>query len=95
MIPIMVAHKSWRFVRIAVGNYLSLLKVHMFSQTITKPHSSEIFSQSQNNTWEIEGEKMYAIAFDMDIESLKITYGDPYNFPLVCCIGARYSDAAN
>jgi virulence-associated protein VapD len=22
---------------------------------------------------------MYAIAFDMDIESLKIHYGDPYN----------------
>jgi uncharacterized protein YigE (DUF2233 family) len=75
----MVARKSWRFVRIAVGNYWSFLKVHMFSQTITKPHSSEIFSQSQNNTWEIEGERMYAIAFDMDIESLKIHYGDPYN----------------
>src|SRR5882724_8834058 len=27
----------------------------------------------------LEGGRMYAIAFDMDIESLRSNYGDPYN----------------
>ena len=51
----------------------------MFSQTLTKPYKAEIFNQTQSDQLEIEGERMYAIAFDMDIESLKLHYGDPYN----------------
>ena len=34
--------------------------------------------QSLTNLPPLEG-RMYAIAFDMDIESLKANYGDPYN----------------
>lgn len=36
------------------------------------------FSSTQQSENEVEG-RMYAIAFDMDIESLKLNYGDPYN----------------
>ena len=36
------------------------------------------FSQISNHLPPLEG-RMYAIAFDMDIESLRMNYGDPYN----------------
>ncbi|SRR5216684_550432 len=36
------------------------------------------FSQTSNHLPPLEG-RMYAIAFDMDIESLRMNYGDPYN----------------
>jgi virulence-associated protein VapD len=42
-------------------------------QTVEK-HLSKV--QQLNNTG---SERVYAIAFDMDIESLKLNYGDPYN----------------
>ncbi len=46
------------------------------TQTIGRQQLSKI---QQVNKQEIGGARMYAIAFDMDIESLKLNYGDPYN----------------
>jgi virulence-associated protein VapD len=43
------------------------------------PTSAQVhFSQTANHLPPLEG-RMYAIAFDMDIESLRMNYGDPYN----------------
>jgi virulence-associated protein VapD len=50
----------------------------MFSQTLVKPkENTSLIPQQQNKT--SQGGRVYAIAFDMDIESLKLNYGDPYN----------------
>ena len=49
----------------------------MPTQLLRKPGafpSTEEFEAISN-----KGERMYAIAVDMDMESLKINYGDPYN----------------
>jgi len=39
----------------------------------------EIAFSSAANDWPEGPQLMYAIAFDMDIEALRSTYGDPYN----------------
>jgi virulence-associated protein VapD len=54
----------------------------MTSKLLTKPAFED---QSQSNSYSRlpqinrENTRVYAIAFDMDIESLKEHYGDPYN----------------
>lgn len=46
----------------------------------TQPIGQQQLSKIQQvNKQEIGGARMYAIAFDMDIESLKLNYSDPYN----------------
>ena len=50
--------------------------------TLTTPRP-RIVSQSQPQSFPpdfvVKEGRVYAIAFDMDIESLRLTYGDPYN----------------
>jgi len=51
----------------------------MLTQTITKLPAANIVLPQPLLKAESQGERMYAIAFDMDIESLRLNYGDPYN----------------
>jgi hypothetical protein len=51
----------------------------MLTQTITKLPTANIVLPQPLFKAESQGERMYAIAFDMDIESLRLNYGDPYN----------------
>lgn len=48
----------------------------MTTATETKPISSDLPGLSARA---ILGGRMYALAFDMDIETLRGTYGEPYN----------------
>jgi virulence-associated protein VapD len=50
----------------------------MLTQTPQKRVVNSVVTQQQKEK-RPEGGRMYAIAFDMDIESLKLNYGDPYN----------------
>jgi virulence-associated protein VapD len=50
----------------------------MFTKIPQKTIVAGIVNQQQKEK-KSEKERMYAIAFDMDIESLKLNYGDPYN----------------
>jgi len=45
--------------------------------TRSRPHTSNSTSSPRPNL--PENTRMYAIAFDMDIESLRNNFGDPYN----------------
>jgi len=49
----------------------------MAIQTLSKPHAAVRVHEVATIPRK-EGQ-MYAITFDMDIESLKLNYGDPYN----------------
>ena len=51
----------------------------MFTQTPQKRIVNSVVTQHQKEK-KSEGGRMYAIAFDMDIESLKLNYGDPYKY---------------
>ncbi|MGL5034582.1 MAG: hypothetical protein ACRC6M_12365 [Microcystaceae cyanobacterium] len=51
----------------------------MLTQTITKLPIAKIVLPQPLFKAKSQGERMYAIAFDMDIESLRLNYGDPYN----------------
>ena len=51
----------------------------MLTQTIAKLPTANIVLPQPLFKAESPGERMYAIAFDMDIESLRLNYGDPYN----------------
>lgn len=46
-------------------------------KTLTRPRPTS--SRPSASTPPLETTRMYAIAFDMDIESLRSNYGDPYN----------------
>jgi virulence-associated protein VapD len=48
-------------------------------QTILKPQVTKIVAQQTQTQVNQKGERVYAIAFDMDIEALRLNYGDPYN----------------
>jgi virulence-associated protein VapD len=48
-------------------------------QTILKPQVTKIVAQQTQTQAKQKGERVYAIAFDMDIEALRLNYGDPYN----------------
>src|SRR5947209_10241292 len=48
----------------------------MLPSILPAPSLQEQFRQGDLNA---TGGRMYAIAFDMDIESLRSNYGDPYN----------------
>ncbi len=50
----------------------------MLTQTILKPQKNQLYIEQPQQA-KGQGERVYAIAFDMDIESLKLNYGDPYN----------------
>jgi virulence-associated protein VapD len=50
----------------------------MLAQTSQKRVVNSVVTQQQKEK-KLDGGRMYAIAFDMDIESLKLNYGDPYN----------------
>ncbi|MEI6430391.1 MAG: virulence factor [Pseudanabaena sp. ELA607] len=50
----------------------------MFTQMPQKKVVSSAVGQQQKEPTS-RGQRMYAIAFDMDIESLQLNYGDPYN----------------
>ncbi len=50
----------------------------MFTQMPQKKVSTSTVAQQQKEHTS-GGTRVYAIAFDMDIESLKLNYGDPYN----------------
>ncbi len=50
----------------------------MFTQMPQKKVSTSTVAQQQKEHTS-GGKRVYAIAFDMDIESLKLNYGDPYN----------------
>jgi len=47
--------------------------------TLTGPRPSSLSSVSPARIEIPENTRMYAIVFDMDIESLRSNYGDPYN----------------
>ena len=46
---------------------------------ILTSHPSELRFRGLPPAFAAKGTSMYAIAFDMDIESLRSNYGDPYN----------------
>ena len=48
-------------------------------QTILKPQVTKTVAQQTQTQVKPKGERVYAIAFDMDIEALRLNYGDPYN----------------
>jgi virulence-associated protein VapD len=48
-------------------------------QTILKPQVTKIVAQQTQTQAKQKGERVYAIAFDMDIEAFRLNYGDPYN----------------
>ena len=48
-------------------------------QTILKPQVTKTVVQQTQIQVKPKGERVYAIAFDMDIEALRLNYGDPYN----------------
>jgi virulence-associated protein VapD len=48
-------------------------------QTISKSQPTKIATQQTQTQANQKGERVYAIAFDMDIEALSLNYGDPYN----------------
>jgi virulence-associated protein VapD len=50
----------------------------MLSQTISQPLAKTL-TQSVQPQSTAKGVRVYAISFDMDIESLRNNYGDPYN----------------
>jgi len=47
--------------------------------TLTKPRSHPARSTSSSRSKLPENTRMYAIAFDVDIEPLRNNFGDPYN----------------
>lgn len=48
--------------------------------TLTVPHPRVVPARAASSQKKIpESTRMYAIALDMDIESLRTNYGDPYN----------------
>lgn len=51
----------------------------MFSQTLLKLKENRVLVPQQKEKLTSKGDRVYAIAFDMDIESLKLNYSDPYN----------------
>jgi virulence-associated protein VapD len=51
----------------------------MLSQAISQPLKAKMLTQSTQSQSAAKGVRVYAISFDMDIESLRNSYGDPYN----------------
>jgi virulence-associated protein VapD len=51
----------------------------MLSQATNKSLEAKIRTQAVNLQNSATGGRVYAISFDMDIESLRNNYGDPYN----------------
>lgn len=51
----------------------------MLSEAINKSLEAEIRTQAIHPQNSVAGGRVYAISFDMDIESLRNNYGDPYN----------------
>jgi virulence-associated protein VapD len=51
----------------------------MLSQAINQPSQAKMLTQLVQPQGTAKGVRVYAISFDMDIESLRNSYGDPYN----------------
>jgi virulence-associated protein VapD len=51
----------------------------MLSQAISQPLKAKMLTQSTQSQSAAKGVRVYAISFDMDIESLRNSYDDPYN----------------
>ncbi|WP_019498313.1 hypothetical protein [Pseudanabaena sp. PCC 6802] len=51
----------------------------MLSEAINKSLEAKIRTQAIHPQNSVAGVRVYAISFDMDIESLRNNYGDPYN----------------